>query len=77
MGSCFGGLHYLDIHLVSLGSWPVMGASDYSVLTPSGQLRVTEMTPASAVPLEDFPARLQCYVHHAGCRHFRKNADYN
>ena len=77
VGSCFGRLHYLDAHLLSLGSWPVMGASDYSVLTPSGQLRVTEMTPACAVPLGDLPARLQCYVRHSGSLHFRKNVDYN
>lgn len=77
VGSYFGRLHYLDAHLVSLGSWPVMGASDYSVLTPSGQLRVTEMTPACAVPLEDFLARLQRYVCHSGSYHSRKNVDYN
>lgn len=56
-GLLLWGLHYLDAHLVSLGSWPVMGAS---LLTPSGQLRVTEKTPACAVPLEDFPTRIQC-----------------
>lgn len=41
-----------------LDSWPIVGASEYSLLTPSGQLRVTEMTPACSVPLEDFLARL-------------------
>ena len=83
MGSRLGGLYYLDAHLVSLGSWLIMGASDCSLLAPSAQLRVTEMTPACAVPLEDFPARLECYARHAGyvrrsgSHHSRKNIDYN